>query len=177
MELGGAYPLIGEASARPDGVTVAGQIEIGQHLSLDDVDIVPTVAAQALHYDQGAFVERGTTGAELALADRQRTAARTVLGAAASRAFTVGGTTVTPAASLGWAHEFADKGAAFDAAFVAGGSVFRVNGVAPSRDAVLLAGSLSAQAASRVAIYIGYDATLARGATEQGVTGGVRVNW
>ena len=175
--LDGAFPLTGEARAHPDGDTVGGDIQVGQHFIVASIDVVPTVAVQALHYRQGAFAENGTTGAELALAARDRTAARTVLDAAASRSIDVGCAALTPAVSLGWAHEFADRGATFGAAFTAGGSGFRIDGVAPGRDAALVAASVSVRAARRIALYVGYDATLARGQTEQGITGGVRWTW
>lgn len=176
--LNGPNPLVGVTTAKPNGNAVAGQVRIGQRFAVAGFDIVPTAAIQALHYDQGAFVEGGATGAELAVAGRSRIGARTVIGAAASRAFAVAtGVTLTPAVSLGWAHEFADRGAVLNAAFVAGGTGFRIDGTAPGRDSALMGASATLQAGERLAVFIGYDAALARRETLQSVTGGVRLTW
>ncbi len=178
LGLDGPFPTGGSVSDKIDGNTFAGQLQLGQRFTVAGFDLVPTAAIQALRYEQGSFTETGTTGAELAVGGRTRTSLRSVLGAIVSRAVNLtDGMVLSPAASLGWAHEFADRGSVLNAAFATGGNSFRIDGAVPGRDAALLGLSATLQANTKLAIYLAYNAALAQRSTGQGITGGIRYTW
>jgi outer membrane autotransporter protein len=80
------------------------------------------------------------------------------MGASAQESLTTGsGTVLTPEADLAYSHELFNTPPSL---VTVSGGVFTVGGLAPSRDALTIGGSINAEMSERLALFAAYHATL-----------------
>jgi outer membrane autotransporter protein len=119
------------------------------------------IGLQYTHLFETGFTENGASGFDLSVAKRNSDSLRPFVGASAHESFTTsGGVRLTPEADLAYSHELFNTPPSLVAV---GGGSFTVSGLAPSRDALTLGGSLSADMGNRVAFFAAYHATLPTG--------------
>jgi outer membrane autotransporter protein len=119
------------------------------------------IGLQYTHLFETGFTENGASGFDLSVAKRNSDSLRPFVGASGHESFTTsGGVRLTPEADLAYSHELFNTPPSLVAV---GGGSFTVSGLAPSRDALTLGGSLSADMGNRVAFFAAYHATLPTG--------------
>lgn len=155
---------VGEtASSNHLGNEIDAALQARTHLIASGVTITPAAGLQYAHLFETAFTETGASGFNLSVAKRNSDSLRPFIGASAEESFASGGGTMwTPEADLAYSHELFSTPPSL---LAVGGGAFTVSGLAPSRDALTLGGSISAKLSDQFLVYAAYHATLPTGNT------------
>ena len=154
------------------------QVHAGLHLLTGGLVVEPLAGLSVLTLSDSELTE--TAGGALAehIAGASMTSVRSLLGVRVGHTFTLpSGGRLTAHALVGWDHEFGDTSVGQYASFGTGGGSFPVPVASESRDRARIGGGISIALNDRVALFGGYDASVAATGTVQQLTGGVRVSW
>jgi outer membrane autotransporter protein len=149
------------ASSNHDAHEANAALQARTRLLANGITVTPAIGLQYTHLFEMGFTESGASGFDLSVARRNSDSLRPFIGASARKSFmTGGGVRLTPEADLTYSHELFNTPPSLVAV---GGGSFTVAGLVPSRDALTVGGSISADMTNRLALFGAYHATLPTG--------------
>jgi outer membrane autotransporter protein len=167
------------AKADGEGHELAARLGASHRWDWAGYEIAPRADLAYVHLERDGFDEHGAGAADLRVDDRDIDSLQTRLGVALGRRFVSDrGTAWTPAASLGWRHEFGDTDRHITASFAGvPGRTFRVEGAEAARDALEIGLGLSVVTPAGTSWFVSYTADLADDETAHGFQAGLRKDW
>jgi outer membrane autotransporter protein len=169
-------PMPASVSGHYSGETISAYLEAGWDLRPGNTNLKLTplagVGYNYLRYD--GFTETGSPSAlkvNAATTDNLYTA----LGARAQMAFNIGtNAPLVPEVRVVWQHEFLNANQEMNAAFVAGGGLFNVQGSKFSRESVIAGIGVSNNVSPDLKVFLDYDAKIQGGYFANAVSAGLR---
>ncbi|WP_158412842.1 autotransporter domain-containing protein [Hyphomicrobium nitrativorans] len=157
-----------------DGDT--GQIfgEIALPLTAGGLAYEPFAGLAYAHVSTDRFTEQGGAAALDGFGGSQDVGFST-LGIRFAATTRIGGTTVTPRASIAWQHAFGDTDPTRALAFASGAPGMTITGVPLARNAALIEAGLDISLSPSATLGISYNGEIASDVEDHGVTG--RMNW
>ncbi|MCB2225844.1 MAG: autotransporter domain-containing protein [Desulfarculaceae bacterium] len=150
------------ATADFDGYSGLAGLEGGYDFHLGGVRLGPLAALRYAQAELESFDESGAGSLGLAVGRRSAESLQSALGLEAAAAWSAGGLSLLPRASLAWWHEFKDDPLQVDAAFQGYGSApFTVTGLGLPSDYLAISAGLSARMSQR--LEAGLELSLALG--------------
>ena len=142
--------------------------------------LTPYVAARYAHLDQDGFSESGDLGLKVDGTDAD--SFTTTLGFKAARDFAVGEALIlTPKATVGWLHQWADRDIAANSNFIGSPVTFMTRSVKQDTDAALLGAGLDVLIKTGkswdLGLKLGYGADIRRNSNDQTVFAGFEIRF
>jgi autotransporter-associated beta strand protein len=164
--------LGGAATGTTNGQEISAQLGVGYDLNMDKFKLGPFVSGQYTSVNINAFNETGSL-APLDFSTQSEDYYCSDMGAVASRAWDLGGMSLTPSVSAAWEHIYQGNVDSLNAS-LGSGADFTVNGSTMGTDALVLGVGLNAQFNKSFNAFASYQGKVGlTNYTEQGLSGGV----
>jgi uncharacterized protein YhjY with autotransporter beta-barrel domain len=159
-----------QASAKTTSYLAAGGATAGYIIDLGNIDIIPTIAVDLMHFNQGSYDEFGGGGMSLQLNSQSQTSVRSFAGVIGQGSYAFNEGAFMPQLLAGWTHEFANDPITIDGSFESSpGSPFHL--VGPTLASNKAIGGVSLGYVMRNwAAGFNYDASASRGSLAQSAT-------
>lgn len=159
-----------QASAKTTSYLAAGGATAGYIIDLGNIDIIPTIAVDLMHFNQGSYDEFGGGGMSLQLNSQTQTSVRSFAGVIGQGSYAFNEGAFMPQLLAGWTHEFANDPITIDGSFESSpGSPFHL--VGPTLASNKAIGGVSLGYVMRNwAAGFNYDASASRGSLAQSAT-------
>ncbi|WP_424138068.1 autotransporter outer membrane beta-barrel domain-containing protein [Roseomonas chloroacetimidivorans] len=159
-----------------DGVFAEGRV--GTVLRTGNLRIEPALGLSVQYFGRSDVKENGPAAIALRVGSDGVTSLRSSVGVRVSQDMSLAnGIKLTPAAHLGWRHEFADTATGSTAILSGFGQPFTAATSHTGRDALVTGAGIMAQLSSGLALYASYDADLRSRFSAQTVAAGLRYRW
>ncbi|MBP0618055.1 autotransporter domain-containing protein [Jiella mangrovi] len=167
----------GRMEGDADAASYGGEIRAGVDFGNDVTRIEPSVALRGVSVRLDGTDESGAAG--VSIDDETYGSFQTVVGASLSHRFDLAGNmSLTPSASLGWSHEFADTNGKVDAAFAgASAASFSASGPSLGRDAALVGVSAQLDTGTSATVYAAYQGAFSKHESAHNFSAGLKFSW
>ncbi len=149
------------AQSEPNGYDFMGQVRAGHEFPVAGLTVSPVAEIDYIYLYREGFGETGADPINLSVRAKDYHTFRTQLGMRAEKEFTVsGGTRITPAIEVAWAHEIPLDGRGIEAGIIGQGGSFLVNGIDRETDSLVIDAGLKARLPYNLTVSAGYGAEI-----------------
>ncbi|WP_170959035.1 autotransporter outer membrane beta-barrel domain-containing protein [Magnetospirillum sp. 15-1] len=149
------------ATSDHNGYQYTAAIDGGYPIAVAGAVLTPVVGAQYSYLTQDGYTESSSNGAGLRVNSQDHNSYRSMLGAKASKTFTLdGGEKLTPEFRAKWLHEFNAKAVDTISTFAGGGSSFTTTGVKPAAETFVVGIGATMVNKDDLSLVANYDAEL-----------------
>ncbi|TFF17604.1 autotransporter domain-containing protein [Jiella endophytica] len=160
-----------------DSTSFGGEIRTGLRYGDEATSFEPSIALRGVSVQLDGATESGP--AAVSFDDQSFDSLQSVLALGVSHRIALAdGMSLTPAARIGWSHEFSDTDGAVTAAFVgAPGASFETVGASIGRDAALVGVSAEFANGGAGSVFASYEGAFAENQSSHSVTAGLKFSW